>query len=264
MVVNLLFGCGNGGQSEPVIASVGNKSVTRTELMAGYGLNASRFDTSDQNGRIRLEEAARRWAMDEILIQEAIKLHLDQDSSFKARLENLHDTLLEDLLLERACNKITIDSSEIIEQYETHRAEYTLTEDEVDFIYVAALTRELARIAQNELRNGTPLSQILASNVQLSGEEAGWVKKNYLHPGLAKTLFTLAPGGVSAPIKLEDSEYVVVMARQRRQQGTVLPLNEVYDQIAGHLYLAEKLQVEKALRDSLWMAYNPHIMVSHR
>jgi len=155
---------------------VGDCSISKEDLVAGYGLNAELLDESTESGRIRLEEAARRWAMDEILIREAIRRRMDQDSSFKARLHNLRRSLLIDLLFETACSAVRVDSVEILEEYDQNRENYVTSQDQIDLIYIIAPDRNRAREVQRQLLNGMALEEILPMYDQIRGW-AGWRKK---------------------------------------------------------------------------------------
>jgi len=262
MAAHLLSGCNSDRSADKTIAVVGGNFITRADLITGYGLNQNQLDELSEGGKTRLEEAARRWAMEEILIQEAMKLHLDQDSSFNARLNNVRRSLLTAILLETIYASIQVDTAEIIEEYERNSQQYSIVADQIKLTYVTAPDRNKARQAQRALQNGTPLIEILSMNDLLHGEIIGRVEKDDLSSEIANTAFTLVPGGISTPFKMQSGEYIVIQCQQRRLAGATLGLEEVANQIHGQIYLRKKLQAEKSLRDSLWIEYKPEIMVS--
>lgn len=230
--------------------------------MVKYGLDGMSFDAEDSAATARLDEAARRWALEEILIQEARRQGLDQDSLFVSRMENLYRDVLINLLYETTAASITVDSEEIHREYEQHRGEYAVGSDQVDLLYISAPTRELANQARTELQNGTELGEILALNDQLYGEKVGWVSEDDLNRPIANLAFALVPGGISYPMKQEQGGYAVLQCLQRRQAGTIMPLEEMQEEIRGRIFLSKRLMVEKALRDSLWAVYNPQILLN--
>ncbi len=257
-----LWGCGGKNAEDPIAARVGKATITRSELINLYGLDQDFLTGGGEVDTTILVEAARRWALEEILIQEAQRRGLDRDSTFQIRLENIRREILIGQLFEESNTSIAVDSLEIRQEYEKHREEYTSAQDEVDLTYIVAPTRELANQARQKLRSGLALTDILIQNAQLSGKSVGWVAANDLNPTISRTAFAMAPGTISNPIKIESGEYIILQCHQRRQAGTVLPLEEVREDIRGRVILRKKLETEKALKNRLWISYNPQIFVN--
>lgn len=260
-VLSLLWGCKGESGGDPPIAQVGNRTISRSELIARYGLNRDQFGSGDEAMTGWLEEAARKWALDEILIQEAQRRGLDRDKLFLDRMENLRRDILISLLYEKTTASLSVDSSEISQEYNQHQEEYTIGSDQVEMLYILAPTRDLANRARRELQSGSELEEILTLDDQLSGEIVGWVSEKDLHPKIANLAFALVPGGISYPLKHDNGTHIILQCRQRRQAGTILPLKEMEEEIKGRILQRKKFQAEKALKDSLWAAYNPLILL---
>ena len=232
--------------------------ILRNDLQKAYGLPAI---TSDSSSVRAWETAARDWALKEILLQEAGKRRLGQDSLFMARLADLHDALIIQLLYEKAALPGEVDSAEVIAEYGQNLREFVSTADQIDLTYLEAPTREAANEARRTMQSGDDLTSILEQNKSLRGQALGWVKYEDLSPEVAKAAFSLVPGGISYPLKREQGGYIVLQCRQRRSQGTILPLEEVYDDIHDRIKLRKQADAEWTLRDSLWSAYRPEINI---
>jgi len=210
-----------------------------------------------------LSEAARKWAMEQILIQEAENRNLDQDEAFKDRLSDLRDEILIDMLYDRLTANITVDSAEIQRSYDESRDEYVAPHDQIDLVYILAPSRSLADQVRREFQADKSIEEVLSLDDQLIGEEIGWVMEKDLNPKISKAAFALVPGGISYPLKYDTgSDYIVMVCRQRRQAGTVLPISEVEFRIYERLLSKKMSEAEKSFRDSLWTRYNPRIFIA--
>jgi hypothetical protein len=227
-------------------------------LQSRYSLPAQ----GDSGGAPALEEAARDWAAQEILVQEALKFRLNQDTLFLSRLENLRRELLIRELYDNYSTALKVDSAETIEEYSGHHAEYVTAADQVDLVYLLTPSRESSNLARKSLLEGMSLPRLLATDESLTGQAVGWVSSSDLEPSTARAAFSLVPGGVSYPQKRDDGRYLVLQVRQRRMGGTVRPLEEVFDEIRAHLLLRKQADAERALRDSLWTVYKPQILIN--
>lgn len=261
LVLTVLSGCSGGSDANRPAARVGRAVVTRGELAALYGLPVIESSKATLSNEQRYEEAARKWVDNEILVQEARRRGLDRDSLYQARLENLNRELLISLLCDQNSSTVQVDSLEILTCYQEHRPEYVTAGDQIDLLYVIAPTRDLANEVRHALQNDSSLTDIITSDDRLVGETTGWIGYHELDPNLAKAAFSLVPGGISYPLKHNDSGYIVLRCLQRRSEGTTLPLEEVYGTIHSRLLLHKQRMAEKTLRDSLWKAYNPVIYV---
>lgn len=260
VIALMMFGCKSKRVENPVLARVGGEVLLRSDLVAERGLQG--IESGSSTTTTTLQKAAEQWAMNEILIQEATKRRLDQDSLFQIELARIRDNMTIQALYAELEKSIKISDDEIAEEYDLNRQNYTTPLDQVDLVYILCPSRESARKARIELQNGTELSAILSEDYQLQGEEIGWVAEQDLNAQIADVAFALVPGGISSPIQFDQKQYIVIQCRQRRQSGTVLPLEEVEKTIRQHLFTEKKLKTEKALRDSLWVAYSPEIYLN--
>lgn len=232
--------------------------ILRSDLQKAYGLPAT---TADSSAVRAWEAAARDWAFQEILLQEAGKRRLEQDSLFLARLGNLHDALLIQFLYEKAAQPGEVDSAEVVAEYTQNLKEFVSAAEQIDLAYLEAPTREAANEARRAMQSGEDLTIILGQDESLRGQALGWVGYGDLNPEIAKAAFSLVPGGISYPLKREQGGHIVLQCRQRRAQGTILPLEEVSDEIHDRIKLRKQADAEWTLRDSLWSAYRPEIKV---
>lgn len=237
---------------------MGEAVIRREDLQRVYQLPTGAADSSSARA---WEDAARNWAIREILLQEAAKRRLEQDSLFRARIADLRDALLIQLFYERAALPAEIDSSEVLDEYNRSLGEFVTPGNQIDLAYLQAPTREAADAARRALQAGEDLTAILSQTESLQGQALGWVSYGDLSLDIAKAAFLLPPGAISYPLKYEKGGYIVLHCRQRRAQGTILPLEEVFDQIHDRIKLRQQADAEWTLRDSLWKAYKPEIKI---
>ncbi len=242
-----------------MVARVGQQSLTLAQLQTRYGLPAVEGDSGSAQASPEIEPAARDWCLKEILVQEALKSRLDQDSLFRVNLENLRRELLTNLLYQKYTPDLEIDSLQIRAEYESHLEEYRSSVDQVDLIYFLANSRESSNQVRRALQEGDELEAVLVLDPSLTGERVGWVRAEDLTPEAARSAFSLTPGGLTYPLRQENGKYLILQVKQRRLAGTVLPLSEIAEEIRNKLKLQQQLDSEKSLRDSLWAVYRPEI-----
>jgi hypothetical protein len=262
VLASLLLGCQSETDEIQTAAMVGNRSISVNDLIVHYGLDVDPYGEGGQIDPELMREAARKWAIEQILIQEAEQRNLDQDQFLKERLANLRDEILIDMLYDQLTESISVDSADIRQNYDEYRNEYVAPHDQIDLVYVLAPGRTLADQVRREFQAKNGLEEVLALDDQLVGEEIGWVMEKEPNPKISKAAFALVPGGISYPLKYDTgSDYIIMLCRQRRQAGTVLPLAEVENRIKERLLSRKKSQAEKTFRDSLWTVYNPRILI---
>lgn len=257
----LLFGCRGRSVDDPVVARLSTAMITRNRLLEEYGLT-ERAQVADSSFQAAFQDAARNWALREILIQEATKRRLDSDSVFQRRMENLRSEMLINRLYEIIASGIEADSQEVEQEYSNNRDEFACPADQIDLIYIIAPTRETAAEARRLLQEGRELSAILSEVPNSYGDTPGWIAETDLNPKIARSAFSLSPGAVSYPQKRDEGGYIVLQCRQRRFQGTVLPIEEVYDDIKERVLVRIRDEREQALRDSLWNAYQSQLWIA--
>jgi parvulin-like peptidyl-prolyl isomerase len=259
----LLFGCGGRPAEDSVAARVGSASITREQLMEEYGLKEW-SQNADSSFQTAFQDAARNWALHEILFQEATKRRLESDSIFQRRMEDLRREMLINRLYETAASAIEAESLEVEQEYLNSREEFVCPADQIDLIYIIAPTRETAAAVRRLLQEGRELTSILSEVPDVYGDAPGWVAETELNPKIARTAFSLPPGAVSYPLKRDEGGYIVLQCRQRRFQGTVLPLDKVFDDVKERVVLKKRDEREQALRDSLWNAYQSQLWIAER
>ncbi|TKJ41859.1 hypothetical protein CEE37_04635 [candidate division LCP-89 bacterium B3_LCP] len=263
LLIPLVISCGKKADDKPPIATVKNSSVSEADLISRYNLEEFISNSAGKVSSEMLREAARKWAFEQILMQEGDKLNLDQDQLFNERLAAIRREMLIQSLYDHYTMRVSVDSTEIRNEYDANRTVYSTASDQIYFLYVITPDREQAQEVRRSLQSGAEISEAIATDDSFTGEETGWIEKSDLDSEIAKTAFSLLPGGISYPLKLKgDAGYIVMMCRERRQSGTVLPLEEVYKKIHQRLLSRKRINAEIALRDSLWAVYKPQINVN--
>jgi hypothetical protein len=255
-------GCGEKPQNQNFIAKVKDKEITKSELATYFGWTEEQLNAGNGISEEYVAEAAKKWATEEALYQEAKVRHLDQDSTYVNRIATMQRELLTNRLYELSTASIDVDNNELQEEYRSNREEYRTRNDQLELLYVLATDRDQAALVRKNLMDGVDLGEILTKYSQTRGEDLGWVSKEELDPQIATPASTLVPGGTSYPLKYQEKGYIILQCRQRRLAGTVLPLEEVESEVRGHVMLRKRMEREQALRDSVWASYNPRINIT--
>ncbi|MFZ5807350.1 MAG: peptidylprolyl isomerase [Verrucomicrobiota bacterium] len=112
-----------------------------------------------------------------------------------------------------------------------------------------ALAQELHRKIETGV-NFSELARTYSEGAQREkGGDWGWVAANALREDLSKTAFNLKPGQLSEIISTEDGYYLLMVEDKRGK--SVIPLNEVRDQIEQTLLQEERAHLQQEWIDGL-------------
>ncbi len=189
------------------------------------------------------------WIRETLLAQEAEHNLIHRDPAFQKRIDTYRRRLLADKELETVLkDSARISRQEIETYYQENLASFKRVEDEFYGFHAVVPSYDLARkliraISKNDLDKRQEL-------LGFHPQETGLFKMDNLMPELKNYLARRNEPGVYGPIRT-DLGYHVIEVRSWYDQGTVLSLEEVWDEIAARLSINKQRILEDALLDSL-------------
>jgi peptidyl-prolyl cis-trans isomerase C len=198
---------------ERVVAFVNGKPITQTEFDHEWAAlpDATKARYEKEGGR---QVFLKEFVDDEILLQEARKLGLDQSDGFRDRVRRYKEKLLKDeLLKDRMKTTVELTKEELDRYYEEHAAEL-LTPLKVRVAQMLLPNYPAAKDLETQVNRGGDFAKFaqrysIDSKTKAKGGDLGPYRKGLVIPEVDEAIKTLKPGMVSAPIKTEAGYYLV-------------------------------------------------------
>lgn len=138
-----------------VLARVGDQVLTMEQALAEIPESVLLQDTLQA-----IENYQSSWIDRQVLLQEALRIGLDENAEFQQRFERLRSQLLENALRDMVFSQGSADTDVTIEEaqayYETHKDRFVLNERHVRFRHLTTRTRTDAENARQALLRGIP------------------------------------------------------------------------------------------------------------
>jgi parvulin-like peptidyl-prolyl isomerase len=183
-----------------------------------------------------------------MLLQEAtVRAGYLNRTRYDEPVTEFEDSLLVLAYLEEVVSGVEVSPEEIAAYYQEHLSDFRTRPR----LNISTLTRKTLTEAQEDYRKieaGTDFAWLARHNsiddARDKGGERGWMSASELPPYVYGSVDTLEIGGVSQPIPVEGgfALYQVV----DRQQGDLLPLSHVKDQIELHLQRVKQTEAVDA------------------
>ncbi len=237
------------GSASPVIATIGNESITLKELED----RLKSFPESYQPALEKRENKVKvlNQMIDELLLsQKAAETNLTNTPEFQKKLAAYKRQLLADLFVETKIEQqVTVNTKEIAQYYKAHPEMFGKTEERHVW-HILVTTPEEAEIVMDKIKKGDSFERLAEQHsIHPSGKEGGEI--GWLHRGQVDSTnfetqaFTLKKGAFG---KVQSSfGYHVIWIKGIRTRPAI-PLETAQDQIRQRL-LSEKK--ETALKDLL-------------
>jgi peptidyl-prolyl cis-trans isomerase C len=157
------------GDNSPVIATVGKRVITASELKStlGEGVGSLPRKWTKEELEKRLDE----MMTEELLCQEAMRLKLDQDPEIRKRMHQMLSQKLLDQKLKEAAENREIQESEIRKYYEEHQDDFNRPEQvRVADIYISVPAGATdAQRADSRKKAETALDEALKATEKRTG-----------------------------------------------------------------------------------------------
>jgi hypothetical protein len=233
------LGCGTTEEVQEV-ARVGDRVLTmpRLEQEIPAGLTDSM--------RVEVANAViTHWIEEELLLMEAYRMGLDEDSRVARAVESYRRKLLIARLLDEEALVDSLVTKEMIESYYSeHQSEFKRGSEEVLLAYIAALEKSKVDEARRKWVRGTSFNELLQEELTLWGEDSVLVAQGELGD-LNQMVFGMDAGETSETVSVGDN-WAVFRVRGHFRAGSIRELSEVAPEIRARL-LSENRQEARAV-----------------
>ncbi len=245
LIVVIALLCG-GCSAEPagtVIARVGDSVLTLEEARAALDTSAGNFDK-------RLNRYVAAWVNSELLHQEALRLGIESDPGFEARLNTVRRQLVNQELLDRLIYGDTVSfGNDVLQSYFTsHPDEFTIAENHLKLRLATFHGRETARKFASSVAPGKTWTTLLdsmgkdprASQEIVSSTPERWYTRSTIYPPeLWKVTGPLGPGEVSFPLKTDEG-YTVLQYVALAPAGKTDEFDLVRDEVLNRVLIESR------------------------
>ncbi|MFQ6603950.1 MAG: peptidyl-prolyl cis-trans isomerase [Fidelibacterota bacterium] len=243
----LLVACTKPASEQPVIIARVNDHVLTVE---DFQLLQKNY--SDPN--LTPNHIVSRWIMDEVLYQTALEHAYDKDRTLQSMVDEYRRKLLGDSVMEELVTVSNpLSGAEIKAYYEENKSSFRRLVDEAKVYHFAVPSlneaRNIARILKQKRSGGELKALFVDYDVS-----AAIVKKGFLLPALDDLIFQARNRQVLGPIQIDDRYHVIEILKQY-PAGSIISLDEAYDEIQQQLIQKRILLTSRKILDSL-MARN--------
>lgn len=248
LVVWWCLGCGTTEEVQEV-ARVGDRVLTmpRLEQEIPVGLTDSM--------RIEVANAIiTHWIEEELLLMEAYRLGLDEDSRVARAVESYRRKLLIARLLDEEALVDSQVTGEMIEAYyREHKSEFKRGSEELLLAYIAAIEKSKVDEARSKWVKGTSFNELLQEDLGLWGEDSVLVARGELGE-LDKRVFGMDTGETSEAVSVGDN-WAVFRIRGHFRKGSIRELSEVAPEVRARLLSEKRQETRVAFLEKLKSKY---------
>ncbi|MSR84128.1 MAG: hypothetical protein EXS58_14590 [Candidatus Latescibacteria bacterium] len=254
-----LVGCGEPSSETPILAEVGDQRIEVAEFeafSAAIPEGMKEGATPEEADRQLLEALIDK----KLLLLEAQALKIEDDPSFKRKLDEYERDHLFELYREQVVN-LRIDITE--EEREAHWRK-THRDRALRFAGIMVETQEAALQVLAELKAGADFQRLAAKRSlhretgKHGGDSGVYMLKDKVEKGIADHLYHLDVGAVSDPVPMGyegKSRYVVF----KILDAIPAPLSASREEIDKELVAQKMAERRMTVLDSLTQVYRPHI-----
>jgi peptidyl-prolyl cis-trans isomerase C len=227
----LAVGCGPRGSSDPVILTLADQIVRRSEFERRVG-------ALEQQGGAPLESKVRAALLERFLEERVVVLEARSRGMVPApATPEQEEAAARKLLTDEGLTGVEVSDDEVAAYYEAHRPDLESPETvALRQILVPTLNeaRDVRRRLQKDPRSFPVLAQTLSRGPEASaGGVMGRFSRGQLPPELERAAFSLAPGKISEPVQTPYGFHVLRLdERQPSRQPT---LEESREEIRARL-----------------------------
>jgi hypothetical protein len=239
--------------ADTVVARVNQSTLTADELEAEMEAAALSGATLQMR-----KDWVSDWVRTELLYQEALRRDLDRDGATvrelnRMRRDHLANVVLDDIAVDTS---MEITNEEVADYFEAHGQEFIYHEPELRLSVIALPDETTARQVRNQLARGRGTFEELARTRSLhissaNGGDLGYLKRADISDvSVQEIVFSLQPGQISRPVLSESGSFIFRVV-DRREAGTLPPLDEVRGEIVNRMLRDRRRELVKRFVDGL-------------
>jgi hypothetical protein len=258
LAATLFQGCGEATEPDPLVAHVGEVSLTKTELNERVPAGTDAETTTR-----RQREFVDGWVRQELLYQEALSRQLDENARILGLIAQTRRDLLVAALLEREFGGRSVDLNEetIQDYYNSHQESFLRGAAEVRARHILlASQRDSNAHRQVILQDGDAFEKVarehsLDDDTNQLGGDLGYFTQDR-DPILWEACRNLSLNRLSKPQRTSYG-YHLIQVLDRQDSGTVKKLAQVRDQIVAtvvreHQRSRVEVLIERLKSERLW------------
>lgn len=229
LLFNGFFSC----QEEKPVIKIGNKKITKSEILAQIPQEIS---VNEQNLMPLLE----RIVNSELIYLAAQKKGLTKDKTLQRKLKALERDFFANALIEEEAKKISVSQKEVVDYYNQHKEDFL---SEIKIRRIVVYDEDLANRIYEELKGGRDFVSLAKeySQDQLlpAGEESKYFPRGFLtDPILEEEIFSLKINEFTFPIRSQEG-YQIIQLVDKKKVKKDISLQEVES------YIRQILQYKK-------------------
>ena len=254
-------GCGESSSPDPLVAHVGEVSLTQAALNDRVPGGADA-----ETAALRQREFVESWVRQELLYQEALSRQLDENARILDLIEQTRRDLLVAALLEREFGGRSVDLNEdhIQTYYDSHQESFLRDAAEIRARHILlASQRDANAHRQVILQDGGAFEKVarehsLDEDTNQLGGDLGYLTQDR-NPILWEACRNLGLNRLSKPQRTSYG-YHLIQVLDRQDSGTVKKLEQVRDQIVATVVRERQRSRVEALIERLkserkWAVY---------
>ena len=261
LATTMFQGCGESSEPDPLVAHVGEVSLTKAALNDRVPPGAD-----VETAALRQREFVESWVRQELLYQESLSLQLDENVRIQDLIAQTRRDLLVAALLEREFGGRSVDLTEddIQAYYDSHQESFLRDAAETRARHILlASQRDANAHRQVILQDGSAFEKVarehsLDDDTNQLGGDMGYFTQDR-DPILWEACRNLGLNRLSKPQRTSYG-YHLIQVLDRQDSGTVKKLEQVRDQIVATVVRerqrgrVEKL-IERLKSERKWAVY---------
>ncbi|MFL2995214.1 MAG: peptidyl-prolyl cis-trans isomerase [Candidatus Neomarinimicrobiota bacterium] len=251
IVFFIFISCSNNGEEpEEVFARVGNKTLTKKDLveMKKVGLVSEGSVSNLVNN----------WVEKTLLYNAAININLDKDIVLAKKRDVFYKNLLVSSFLDiKSKKEISVSKKEISNYYNKNKKSFTRNSDEILLKHFVLPTNKEAIKVKKFLKSNKK-GEEFETLVKKYKPETKTVKKGLIGDNLIGFVFKYSIGDVVGP-KLINGYYHVFDILKKHNKKSVRGLELVYNEIHQRIFKTKEIQFLDSVLDSLFLKNDVYI-----
>ncbi|MEO0131501.1 MAG: peptidyl-prolyl cis-trans isomerase [candidate division WOR-3 bacterium] len=244
IILGYMAGC---SKSEPVLAKVGNRKLTKKEFLLTTQIPIGYKLTPEQ-----LEAFLEKWINTELVYQEAMRRGFHKNETLKVQINQAIKELVVNKFLENETDKLTVSSYEIDDYFHKHKDDF-LTEVKIARILV--YDESLAYRLYDRLRAGADFTKLAEAYSQdrilEKGAESRYLARGFSNdPAVEEIIFSLKPNEFTEVIKTQEGYQIIKLVDKKKVKKDIT-LAEVSDYIQAVLLYRKQREMLDSLLNIL-------------
>lgn len=244
------------GSPDDVLAEIGDKKITRAlfdkeleTFMASANPQSAAHFGSPAGKEMFLNQICEIYALE----AKAGKLGLNTGEQFEKDFHEIAVSRLAQEKMQKNLDAVKVSEEEAKKHYEENKSSYT--EAPAWHIYqIAVPTAEKAAELKKELDGGKSFLEIAkkesTDDFKDAGGDQGFVPESAISPMILEILGQLKQDQVSAPIKVDDENYLLVKFSEKKE-GSIKPYESVSAQLMRELEAGRQRKIYEGEIDNL-------------